>query len=153
MKAYVYFAIVSTLGGCAYGTSGVDPFKSHDAGIVHVDAGKDAKAPPVKDAGPVEDVWQDDVQQQTACSLPLPTGMASCDSCLGSSCCAEDETCGNDQDCIGFVGCVNNCFNTVDGGLDQNCESTCEADYPNGVGELSNLDTCMQNSCATECGI
>lgn len=155
MKAYVYFATIgAALAGCAYGDTGVDPFQKHDAGIVHADGGKDAKAP-VQDAGPVEDAWQQpDVQQQTTCSsLPLPTGMPQCDSCLSASCCAEDQTCGNDQECIAFIGCVNNCFNTVDGGLDQQCETTCETDYPNGVSELGNLDMCMQNSCATDCGI
>jgi len=37
--------------------------------------------------------------------------------------------------------------------VDQTCESNCESQYPNGVSELSNLDSCMQTSCATECGI
>ena len=153
MKAYVYFAIIgASLAGCAYGNSGVDPFHK-DAGVLHADGGKDAKAP-VKDAGPVEDVFQDDVQEQTTCSsLPLGTGMPQCDSCLGASCCAEDQTCGNDQECMAFVSCVDNCFNQVDGGLDQVCESTCESQYPNGVSELSNLDTCMQSSCAVDCGM
>ena len=92
--------------------------------------------------------------QQTTCSaLPLGTGDPQCDTCLGASCCAEDQTCGNDQNCMAFIGCVDNCINQVDGGMDQTCEQACESQYPNGVSELSNLDMCMQNSCATACGI
>jgi hypothetical protein len=54
---------------------------------------------------------------------------------------------------MAFISCINGCFNQVDGGVDQVCEQSCESQYPNGVNELSNLDTCMQNSCATPCGI
>ncbi len=156
MKAYVYFAIAcaAALGGCAYGNSGVQKWQ-HDGGIVAADGGAKDASKPIPEAS-TQDVSQDppDVQQQTQCaSLPLPTGMPQCDSCLGASCCAEDQTCGNDQDCMAFIGCMNNCFNTVDGGVDPQCQSTCESQYPNGMSELSNLDSCMQTSCATDCGI
>jgi hypothetical protein len=154
VKAYVYFAIIgAVLPGCAYGDSGVHPWE-HDGGILQAEGGKDASKPIPEASTP--DVSQDlpDVQQQTQCaSLPLGTGMPSCDSCLGASCCNEDQACGNDQECMAFISCANNCFNTVDGGVDPQCESTCESQYPNGVSELSTLDSCMQQSCATACGI
>ena len=156
MKAYVYFAIVAAgASACAYGQSG-EQLDHHDGGVLHADGGvtKDA-AKPQQDAQAQEDVSVDppDVQQTTCSSLPLPTGMPQCDTCLGQSCCAEDQTCGNDQDCMAFISCINGCFNQVDGGVDQTCESDCEAQYPNGANELSNLDMCMQNSCASPCGI
>ena len=157
MKAYVYFAIIAAAASaCAYGQSEVQiDQQHHDGGVLHADGGAKDAAKPLQDAKPVEDTWVDppDVQQTTCSSLPLGTGMPQCDTCLGASCCTEDQTCGNDQECMAFISCVNPCFNQVDGGVDQNCESQCETQYPNGVNELSNLDSCMQTSCATECGI
>lgn len=156
MKAYVYFTIIAAAGvsACAFGQS-AEQLQHHDGGvIVKADGGSKDAAKPQQDAH-VQDTWVDppDVEQTTCSSLPLGTGMQQCDSCLGASCCSEDQTCGNDQECIAFIDCANQCFNQVDGGMDQNCEQTCESQYPNGVAELSNLDMCMQNSCATACGI
>ena len=153
MKAYVYFAmVVAGLAGCAYGVA--PEGATHDGGIVHLDAGtkKDAQTT-TKDAG-VQDSSVDlpDVQQQTQCSsLPLSTGLSSCDSCLGSSCCTEDQTCGFDQECMAVIGCLDNCLPTDGGPPDQQCETDCESQYPNGTSELSDLDTCMQNDCSTTC--
>jgi hypothetical protein len=156
VKAYVYFAIVAAgASACAYGQSGVQ-LDHHDGGsILHADAGAKDAAKPQQDAQAQEDVQIDppDVITTTCSSLPLGTGMPACDSCIGASCCTEDQTCGNDQDCMAFISCMNGCFNQVDGGLDQNCEMSCESSYPNGVNELSNLDSCMQNSCAVDCGM
>ena len=160
MKAYVYFAIVcagvaSLCEACAYGQSSAQ-LEHHDGGVLHADAGTKDAAKPQQDAQAQEDVAVDppDVQTTTTCtSLPLATGMQQCDTCLGASCCAEDQTCGNDQECMAFISCMNGCFNQVDGGIDQNCQTSCESSYPNGVSELSNLDSCMQNSCAVDCGM
>ena len=155
MKAYVYFAIVAVgASACAYGQS-EQQLDHNDGGVLHADGGVKDAAKPKQDAQAQEDVSVDppDVQQTTCSSLPLPTGMPQCDTCLGASCCAEDQACGNDQDCMAFISCVNGCFNQVDGGVDQTCESSCQSQYPNGANELSNLDMCMQNSCASPCGI
>jgi hypothetical protein len=155
VKAYVYFAtmLAAAVSACAYGDSGVHPF--HDGGtIIHADGGtKDAAKPPQDAAQKDSSVDPPDVEQTTCSQLPLGTGMPQCDTCLGASCCTEDQTCGNDQECMAFISCANNCFNQVDGGVDQQCETTCESQYPSGVNELSNLDSCMQNSCGTACGI
>jgi len=175
VKAYVYFAVIAVgatacprrglrrvvgpgllslfATGCAFGQS-AEQLQHHDAGvIVKADGGTKDAAKPQPDAH-VEDTWVDPPDVQTTCSsLPLGTGMQQCDTCLGASCCSEDQTCGNDQECIAFIDCFNQCFNQVDGGMDQTCEQACENQYPNGVAELSNLDMCMQNSCGTECGI
>ena len=156
MKAYVYFAIVcASASACAYGQSSVQIEEHHDSGVLHADAGaaKDA-AKPQQDAQAQEDVTVDppDVITTTCSTLPLGTGDPTCDTCIGSDCCSEDQTCGNDQDCMAFISCMNGCVNQEDGGIDETCEQSCESDYPNGVNELSNLDTCMQNSCASQCG-
>lgn len=153
MKAYVYFAIIAAASACAYGQSEVQ-IDHHDGGVLHADGGaKDAAKPP-QDAKAQEDVVDlPDVEQPTCSSLPLSTGDEQCDTCIGASCCTEDQACGNDQDCMAFISCMNGCFNQVDGGIDQACESSCESSYPSGANELSNLDTCMQNGCATDCGI
>jgi hypothetical protein len=54
---------------------------------------------------------------------------------------------------MAFISCINGCFNQVDGGVDEDCESSCESDYPNGANELSNLDSCMETSCPSQCGM
>jgi len=154
---YVYFASIGwftgLLAGCAFGVT-PDQELPHDGGILHADGGavKDAKAP-TTDAG-VEDSAVDppDVPETTQCTtLPLPTGIPACDTCLAGSCCAEDQACGFDQDCMAFNDCVEECFPDDGGPLDQECESLCEAQYPNGSSELFALDECLQDSCATDC--
>ncbi len=151
----MYFAAIGlhVLAGCAYGKiAGEGPFE--DAGVIHADGGaKDAKTPP-KDAQAVEDVSQElpDVTTTTTCDpLPLGTGLATCDTCLGASCCSEDQACGNDQACLAFIGCMDNCIPTDGGPPDQQCYSDCQTTYPNGANELDMLDTCMQTSCMTDC--
>jgi hypothetical protein len=161
VKAYVYFAIVcagaSTFcEACAYGQSEAQLDEHHDSGVVlHADAGAKDAAKPQQDAQVEQDVFVDppDVLTTTCATLPLGTGIPECDTCIGSSCCNEDQACGNDQDCMGFISCINGCFNQVDGGVDEDCESSCESDYPNGANELSNLDSCMENSCPSQCGM
>ena len=152
MNGYVYFAIAAVACGCAYGVTPEQELP-HDAGIIKVDSGggKDAQAP--KDAGVTDSsVDLPDVPQQIQCtSLPLSTGMPSCDSCLGTSCCAEDQTCGFDQECMALIGCVDNCLPTDGGPPDPQCESDCESQYPNGMSEIDGLDNCMQTSCSTSC--
>lgn len=156
MNRYVYFAVASVLCACAYGVTPEQELP-HDGGIIHVDSGIQAKdaGSPTQDSGPtVQDSSVDlpDVPEQTTCSsLPLGTGLASCDTCLGSSCCAEDQTCGFDQDCMAFVSCTDACFPLDGGAPDTQCESDCESTYPKGANELANLDNCMQNSCSTTC--
>ncbi len=157
VKAYVYFAAISlqVLAGCAYGKFSGDDFAEPDSGIVVKDAGapKDASKPIVDAAAPL-DSSQDpqDVTVQTQCDpLPLATGLAACDTCLGASCCAEDEACGNDQDCMGFIECVDECDPGDGGQPDQECYGNCESEFPNGENELNALDSCMQNDCSTQC--
>jgi hypothetical protein len=153
VKTYVYFAFILTATGCAYGSmAGVEKFEQEDAGNVHPDAGsvKDAKAP-VKDAGVVQpEADVPDVTMIETCDpLPLATGIAMCDTCLGSYCCSADQTCGNDPDCMSFIECVDDCVS--DGGDETSCETDCEGRYPTGASELDALDNCLASSCGTEC--
>jgi len=154
VKSYVYFASISLLAGCAYGSlEGADhshPF-GQDAGTKDA-APHDSGKPAPEEASVVEDASIDppDVTTST-CTLTLPTGMPSCDSCLGANCCSEDVTCGNDQDCIAFIDCVNACFPSDGGAPDQTCVDACSTQYPNGSTELGDLEQCMQTSCSTDC--
>jgi len=151
VKAFVYFSVMISASGCAYGMANGDDTKQ-DAAIIHVDAGtKDVKTP--MEASSVQDAADEpDVSQVQTCDpLPLATGLPACDTCLGTSCCSEDQACGNDPDCMSYINCENNCI-PLDGGVpDPQCESTCASTYPTGSNELSNLDTCMSTSCRNEC--
>lgn len=154
MKGYLYFALVSAgalATGCAFGVTPEQEL-AHDSGITHLDAGtkKDANAP--IDAA-VHDSSQvlPDVEQTQCSSLPLQTGIPACDTCLGASCCNEDQTCGNDQECMAFDECLYECIPTDGGTQDPNCETDCATTYPNGFNELDALDTCLAQSCSTEC--
>jgi hypothetical protein len=148
--------VLPLLAGCAFGKiAGDDDFETpHDSGIVKADAGvKDAKTIP--EATTVEDSSQtlpDVTTTETCTTLPLGTGDPQCDTCIASSCCDEDQTCGNDQDCMAFVGCVDECVPDDGGPPDQECYSECEADYSTGEAELDALDTCLENDCSTACG-
>ena len=156
MKAYVYFASISLLAGCAYGSlEGADhshPF-GKDAGSTTKDAAlHDSAPPPPQEASVVDDASIDppDVTTST-CTLTLPTGLPACDTCLGANCCSEDVTCGNDQECAAAIDCINQCFPTDGGSPDQTCLDACSTQYPNGYTELANLEQCMQTSCTTDC--
>jgi hypothetical protein len=130
----------------------------------------DALAPPFDSAPDPVDVAVD-VGAPSACALPLSTGLPSCDSCIGQSCCAEDDTCGNDPDCLDLIMCMSECetvppsppsgdaggrgldAGAEDAGSDDagTCLIACEERYPTGANELEQLDDCLGNSCSAAC--
>lgn len=149
VKAYVCLAVL--LSGCAYGFS--DKWTNDAGGPPPVDAGKHETSAPVYDAAAAYEASDlPDVSQQQPCSLPLATGIPTCDTCLGTSCCNEDDTCGGDPDCMSFITCVDACIPSDGGVPDPTCESTCQSIYPTGANELSSLDNCMSLQCRNECG-
>jgi hypothetical protein len=148
VKAYVCLAVL--LSGCAYGFS--DKWTYDAGGTPPHDAGKHETSAPMYDAAVPEASDLPDVSQQQPCTLALATGIPTCDTCLGSSCCSEDDTCGGDPDCMSFINCMDACIPTDGGVPDPQCESTCQSSYPSGANELSALDNCMSVQCRSECG-
>lgn len=74
-----------------------------------------------------------------------------CDQCFqaatsqGGSCSGAVDDCLNDQQCLGFVQCINDCQT-------QACVDQCGTDYPNGVdGYLAILACVCDTGCTTEC--
>jgi hypothetical protein len=153
VKAKVYFAaLLAPVLGCAYG---VDPeeIPKPDAGEHPMEAGNKPDVATTPDVS-VPDVQNiPDVSQPTCSSLPLPTGDPVCDSCLGASCCSQDQACGNDNDCLSFINCEDNCIPLDGGPLDPTCESACETSYPTGANELNLLESCMSSLCRNDCGM
>jgi hypothetical protein len=101
-----------------------------------------------------------------ACTLAMRTGIAACDACLAASCCSADDACGTHPACMAFDMCLATCAGEipdaaipdaadVDSGLDGGvvaCEDACETEYPEGSSLLNALDTCLETTCATDCG-
>jgi hypothetical protein len=81
-----------------------------------------------------------------ACSLKLKTGQATCDSCMGSKCCAQDNACAGSSSCVALLNCVVKCPNN-----DSACVDACASSYPSGVTPLTNWISCMDKSCGTSC--
>ncbi len=158
MKTYVYFASILGLisAGCAFGTvAGDDNQSTHDAGHLPLDAGTHDAKVQTQDAAQTQTDASEipDTTTTTTCDpLPLSTGDSTCDTCLGASCCAEDQACGNDIDCMNFINCVDSC--PLDGGVpDPTCQSGCDSSYPTGSSELYSLDQCLSTLCRTDCGL
>ena len=153
MKPHVYLSLgASLLLACAYGEQ---EWPTLPDAAPKADASKqDAKPPPPpQDSGVVDE--PDPVQEAstpTCSTLPLATGIAACDTCLGASCCTQDQGCGGDPSCISFINCMNACMPT-DGGIpDPACQSACQSSYPTGSNELFALDSCMSAQCRSQCG-
>jgi hypothetical protein len=126
----------------------------------------DAVPPPLDSAPDPIDVAAPDVAPPPACSLPLPTGMPSCDSCIGQSCCVEDQRCGNDPQCLDLIMCMSECETApppppsgdagargLDAGDEDaaSCFVACEEQYPTAANELDQLDSCVGGSCGAAC--
>jgi hypothetical protein len=166
--------------GCAYGSDvdavvGGSPIVADDAapdafsGETPDSAkGDDSSSPPDDSSLPPDDVIEtpdtarpEPDSSPSTCTLTLPTGDPTCDSCLETSCCSVDNACGSDPACMMFDECISEC-EFPDGGLDPDagppsadageCISVCETEYPTGATELENLDSCLEGTCATACG-
>jgi hypothetical protein len=100
----------------------------------------------------------------STCALRLSTPIASCNTCLSTSCCSQDNACAGDPACLVFNDCEAKCVEDgdastpgdagleagVDGGVTA-CIEACETKYPVGASLLSALDTCMETSCSSDC--
>ncbi len=134
----------------AHQVAAADAGHPHDAATTHNDAATawDAAAP--LDSATTFDASNDTAVTQQ-CALPIRTGMAVCDTCLGTRCCTEDEACGNSRDCSAYLQCGNDCF-SADGGATQACFDACTVQYPAGSALMDALGQCMSTSCTAECG-
>lgn len=75
----------------------------------------------------------------------LATGDATCDACLGASCCAPNAACVGNADCTALVTCMDAC-------RDDACFGTCLSAHPTGAGLLDTLSSCVETSCSAACG-
>jgi hypothetical protein len=64
-----------------------------------------------------------------------------CTQCGGASCCAQDQACSADTDCVNLLSCEQGCGGT------SACISGCQQQSPNGVTLLANLTTCLDADC------
>jgi hypothetical protein len=90
------------------------------------------------------------------CALSLPSGQPACDICIAQSCCAEDNACGQDQNCFAVIACVDQCL-MPDGGVDaappdpNACMTQCSQQSLSGAAELNALDSCIAVQCPGSC--
>jgi hypothetical protein len=73
------------------------------------------------------------------------TGDATCDTCLGTSCCAQANACFGDADCTALLDCGDACN-------DSTCLAACEAAHPSGAAKISAISTCVDTTCGAACG-
>lgn len=75
----------------------------------------------------------------------LPSAGSSCDACVKDSCCSEASSCNGS--CRSYWSCVGSCNG------DYECLDECDADNPDGRDDASDLISCAQNNCYSECGL
>ncbi len=75
----------------------------------------------------------------------LSSGDATCDTCLDTSCCSQNQACVNDADCSALIACGNAC-------TDDTCFANCFSAHPSGAKILDTLMTCVETSCVSACG-
>jgi hypothetical protein len=94
------------------------------------------------------------------CSSPIERGTSSsdaatstgtcsttgdaCESCLGTSCCAEI------QDCTGACSSLITCLASCAVG-DTSCTDGCDSSYPDGVSGANSILSCGESSCSSAC--
>jgi hypothetical protein len=72
----------------------------------------------------------------------ITTGVAACDTCVTSNCCAQNAACGND--CFAILQCFQNC-------TDNACYTQCENQHPAGVSQEQALLSCVSSNCSSVC--
>jgi hypothetical protein len=119
------------------------------------DASVDAGLPDYGDTGPSpagDSGGRADTAPPMTCSLSFPTQMPACDTCIGRSCCAEDNACGGDQACLAVVGCMDQCASSPDAGANPTaCFDACAQQDPAGASVLAALEQCLEGQCQVEC--
>jgi hypothetical protein len=83
-------------------------------------------------------------------AMQYSTGNATCDSCLGSSCCSVFTTCVNSAPCLAALKCTTACVKS-DGGTTTSCGLMCINANMGSGGDALMLSECQSNSCATQC--
>jgi hypothetical protein len=68
-----------------------------------------------------------------------------CDACMAQSCCAQNEACGTNTDCVALITCA--AFCEMDGGTNTSCESQCIQEHGAGGSAYLALMQCMDTSC------
>lgn len=130
--------------GCAFGYVPGDWDAPADAGK-KPDSGKPDGGTPALDSGPGEpDTWQPQEDTGPACALGIDYGRSQCNTCMASSCCAEDNGCVADSQCTALLSCLNGC-------ADQKCYTACENSYPQGATKLAAIESCMGGPCSADC--
>jgi hypothetical protein len=88
---------------------------------------------------------------EVACGgiLPLvpPASVASCASCVASSCCAQASACAGSSACVSALECARG-LSVPDG-----IEACTEVRYPTGTTAYHDFATCVEGSCAEPCAI
>jgi hypothetical protein len=77
-----------------------------------------------------------------ACQGPTWPSNSACEACQNEKCCITGGNCAADPECIAMLTCK-----ARGGG------SACNAQHPDGIWNFSGLAICLQNSCASECGV
>lgn len=77
-------------------------------------------------------------------SCGLASGLATCDACIDTACCAQSSACVGDADCTAFIGCLNGCGDEV-------CANACAAAHATGAAKLGDVVTCLESSCGPSC--
>jgi len=76
------------------------------------------------------------------CGGSVFTGVADCESCVESSCCAELSACAPGTPCGNLLACQSTCPNGEGG-----CLGNCQMTFPAGQADYQALDGCFQNNC------
>jgi hypothetical protein len=128
----------------------VDAGHHHDAAMMPMEAAvEDAPAETGDDGGSgTMDTGVPDVG--TMCRLTFEYGSQQCDSCMAQNCCAPDNACGNDPNCLALIMCVTQCQADPDAG--PNCPNACAQMYPQAMNEIDAVSNCINMSCAAMCG-
>lgn len=154
MKLSLVFVAGALCVGCATGVSVEEPSPSGSG------ATRDASAPDAKpkadsgsyfaqDSGAPNDppAEQDSGSGPNNCSLQISYGGQTCQTCMGG-CCAVDNACAFDADCVALINCLNPCANTQN---QQTCFATCRSQHTTGAQLFDAIVSCMNTQCANDC--
>jgi hypothetical protein len=142
--------------GIAADANAPPPSNANGDGSADASATPDTSAPPDDAAIPP---GRPDAQP-AQCTLTIGDPDPSCNACLAQSCCAVDNTCGQDQNCIAMIECLDQCLapdSGADGGADADplnpnvCMSQCSTQFPTGAAEFNALNNCVETECPGSC--
>jgi hypothetical protein len=75
-----------------------------------------------------------------------------CNGCAESSCCTQVNGCFVSSDCIALDTCYSNCTQP-DANAASACLDACDSAHSGSVAKWNAASQCLQNSCASECGL